>query len=68
MSPVKEEAIKLIEKMPDECSIEDIHYHLFVREKIKHMLANLDDGKDLTHEEAEKRVSLWLKSYGKPAP
>jgi hypothetical protein len=65
VSPVKEEAIKLIQLLPDDCSMEDIHYHLYLREKVTRALANLDDGKDLTHEEAEKRASQWLKSYGK---
>ena len=65
MSPVKQEAIKLIQTMPDDCTFDDIHYHLFVREQIQLALDTLHDGKNLTTDEVETRVSQWLKSFGK---
>ena len=34
MTAVKDEARKLIEKLPDDCTFEDIQYHLYVVEKI----------------------------------
>src|SRR5271166_6222196 len=35
MSAFKEEAIRLIQALPEDCSIEDIQYHLYVRQKVE---------------------------------
>ncbi len=34
MSNAKEEVKSMLEKLPDDCSLEDIQYHLYVVEKI----------------------------------
>jgi len=64
MSPVKESAIRLIEALPDDCTLDDIHYHLYVREKIEHGLAAIDAGRVVTQEEAERRIAEWAASSG----
>ncbi len=35
MNPVKEAVIRLVRSLPDDCTIEDIHYHLYIREKVE---------------------------------
>ncbi len=35
MSTAKEEVEALLKKLPDNCSLEDIQYHLYVMEKIR---------------------------------
>jgi hypothetical protein len=35
MSTAKEEVEALLSKLPDDCSIEDIQYHLYVIEKVR---------------------------------
>ena len=61
MSAVKEQAIKIIESLPEDCTIEDIQYHLYVREKVERGIRAIDKGKTLSQEEAEKKVREWLK-------
>ena len=56
MSAVKEEAIRLIQSMPDDCSLEEIQYHLYVIQKIERGLAAIDEGRVVPQEEAERRV------------
>jgi hypothetical protein len=34
MSALKQAVIKLVESLPDDCTVEDIQYHLYVREKV----------------------------------
>jgi hypothetical protein len=34
MGTAKEEVKKLLDKLPDDCSLEDVQYHLYVVEKI----------------------------------
>jgi predicted transcriptional regulator len=64
MSELKEEVIALIRGLPDDCSLEDIHYHLYVRAKIERGLRAIEDGHVVSQEEAEARVQEWLKSSG----
>ena len=60
MSTAKQEVEALLEKLPDDCSLEDIQYHLYVIEKVRHGLEVADAQGMLTQEEAEGRLSKWL--------
>jgi hypothetical protein len=70
MSQVKEEVIKLVQSLPDDCTLEDIQYHLYVREKVERGLAALAEGQVVSQEEAERRIAEWAASSGLnlPAP
>lgn len=59
MTLAKTEAQSLIEKLPDDCSFEDIHYHLYVLEKVSKGLESADRDGGLSHEEAEARLKKW---------
>ncbi|MFQ5639464.1 MAG: hypothetical protein ACE5IR_15875 [bacterium] len=61
MSTAKEEVKKLLEKIPDDCSFEDIQYHIYVRAKIDHGLKDINEGRVLSQEEVERRMAKWLK-------
>ncbi len=60
MSSAKEEVEALLNKLPDDCSLEDIQYHLYVIEKVRHGLEAADAQGTLTQDEAEGRLSKWL--------
>jgi len=60
MSTAKEEVESLLEKLPDSCSIEDIQYHLYVMEKVRHGLEVADREGAITQTEAEERLGKWL--------
>ena len=60
MAVVKEEARMLIENLPDNCSYEDIQYHLYVIEKVKNSLDRAKNGEVVSHDEAKKRLDKWL--------
>jgi predicted transcriptional regulator len=64
MSRVKEEAIKMIQSLPEDTSFKDILYHLYVREKVEEGLHAIDEGRVMTQEEAERRVAERVKSFG----
>jgi len=56
----KQKVINLLNRLSDDCSLENIQYHLYVLQKIEHGLKELDEGKGIPHEEVEKRMSKWL--------
>ena len=60
MSALKEEVQTMIANLPDDCTVEDIQYHLYVIEKVQNGMQNIEESKTLTHEEAQKKMSEWL--------
>lgn len=60
MVSVKEEVASLLERLPDDCSMEDIQYHLYVLEKVRRGLASAETEGVIEQEEVEARLSKWL--------
>jgi predicted transcriptional regulator len=60
MTIAKDEVRKILDQIPDDSSLEDIQYHIYVREKIEKGLQDIKDGRGLSQEEVEKRMSKWL--------
>ncbi len=56
----KEEILELMERLPDDATIEDAIEKLIVLYKIQHGLAQLDSGEGIPHEEAKRRIRQWL--------
>jgi predicted transcriptional regulator len=59
MSAIKEEVVRLIQSVPDDCALEEIQYHPYVRPKVERGLAAADGGRIVSQEEAERRVEGW---------
>ena len=59
MSTAKAEVEALLHKLPDDCSMEDIQYHLYVIEKVRRGLERADSEGTLSQEEAEERLIKW---------
>ena len=60
MAPAKEEVRRLLELLPDDASLEDIQYHIYVRQKIERGLEDIEAGRMISEEEFEARMSKWL--------
>ena len=60
MNTIKQEAYELIQKLPDNCTFEDIQYHFYVLEKVKNGLDRAKKGEVLNNTEAKKRLDKWL--------
>jgi predicted transcriptional regulator len=61
-SAIKNNVQKMINQLPENCTYEDIQYHLYVIEKITNGINRSRRGEVSTHEEAKKRMSRWLSS------
>jgi predicted transcriptional regulator len=68
MSTVKQEVIRLIQSLPDDCTLEDIQYRLYLREQVEQGLADIEAGHVVSHEEAKRRIAEWRKSSGPRQP
>lgn len=60
MVTAKQEVESLLRKLPDDCSLEDIQYHLYVIEKVRQGLDAADRGDTISQDEAEQRLDKWL--------
>jgi len=55
MSIVKEEAKKLIDRLPEQATWDDIMYEFYVKKKLAVALKAADEGRVTPHEEVKKR-------------
>ena len=60
MSTAKQDVEQLLNKLPDDCSVEDIQYHLYVLGKVRRGLEDASTTGTLSQEEVEARLSKWL--------
>lgn len=60
MSSLKAEVATMLDALPDDASLEDIQYHLYVLEKVKRGLERADTEGAMSHEEAKTRLRKWL--------
>jgi predicted transcriptional regulator len=56
----KEEVEQLLDLLPDDSTLEDIQYHLYVLEKIKRGRADIAAGRRYSQDEAKQRLARWL--------
>jgi len=62
LKPIKEDIIRLIQELPDDATLEDIQYHLFVKQKLLRAEEQIKKGKTIPHEEVmEKARKKWFK-------
>ena len=60
MSTAKNEVQQLLNTLPDDCSLEDIQYHLYVIEKVRNGLEIAETQGTLSQDEVEQRLGKWL--------
>jgi predicted transcriptional regulator len=60
MKTAKEEVRELLKQLPQDASLEDIQYHIYVRQKVQKGLNAAREGKVVSQHEIEKRMTRWL--------
>ena len=60
MPKVKETVKALLDRLPDDCSLDDVMYHLYVIQAIERGLADVVQGRVISHDDvAETLKSRW---------
>jgi hypothetical protein len=57
---VKEQVKEVIDGLPDNCTLEDVLYQLYVLEKVQRGLESLETKPGIPHETAMKEIEEWL--------
>ncbi len=60
MKTAKDEVRDLLEKIPENASLDEIQYHIYVRQKIQKGLDAERRGAVISQEEVERRMARWL--------
>ncbi len=60
MSAIKKEVTTLLNRLPDDASLEDVQYHLYVIEKVRNGLEAAKTEGGFTQEQAEERLGKWI--------
>ncbi|HEX3359098.1 MAG TPA: hypothetical protein VHS31_19110 [Tepidisphaeraceae bacterium] len=59
MSQTKQEVEQVLRKLPEDCTLEDVQYELYVIQKVRRGLEAADNA-GISHEEAKQRLQRWL--------
>lgn len=60
-SDLKEDVIELIKKLPEDATLDDIIYHLYVKKKILKGIKDIEEGKTIPHELVMENAKKRLK-------
>jgi hypothetical protein len=56
----KQRIQQILKELPDDCTIEDVQYHLYVVEKISNRLKSAANGSFVPQNDVERRLAKWL--------
>jgi len=57
----KERVRDLLDRLPDDCSVDDVLYHLYVIQSIDRGLSEVAAGETVSHEEVERELrEKWV--------
>jgi predicted transcriptional regulator len=59
MPTVKEEVKEMLDRLPEDASVEDIQYALYVRERVARGRREAAEGKVIPHEEVMRMLDKW---------
>jgi predicted transcriptional regulator len=61
MPPAKETVRDLLDRLPDDCSLEDVLYHLYVLQKIHAGLRDVEADRIIPHEQVIQELrNKWV--------
>jgi predicted transcriptional regulator len=58
---LKQRLEHLIRQLPDNCTWDDVYYHLEILRGLESRLADIEAGNVIPHEEVRQRFAKWLK-------
>ena len=56
----KQASLRLIERLEDDVSFEDIIYELYFLQKVERGLRDVEEGRTIPHEQVRKEFEQWL--------
>jgi hypothetical protein len=60
MASAKEEVRRLLESLPDDATLEDVQYSIYVRERLERARKEANEGRVIDQDEIESRMRRWV--------
>lgn len=60
MLPAKEEVRHILDQLPDVATLDDVQYHIYIRQKVDRGLSDVSAGNTLSESEFDARIDKWL--------
>ena len=60
MPAMKEEAIQMIQQLPDKVTADDIFSELYFKLQVDSGIKELDEGKSIPHQQVKEQMSKWI--------
>ena len=60
VASAKQTVRDVLKRMPDNCTLEDIQYQLYLRQKLESSIAAAAQGRVAPQEEVKKRLAGWV--------
>jgi predicted transcriptional regulator len=61
----KRAILRMIERMPENVSMESIMYELYFHQRVDRGLRELKEGRTVSHKEVKRSLVKWLQSAGR---
>lgn len=68
MHSAKEQAIQVINSLPDDCTLDDIGYRLYLWRKMERSAEDIEEGRVFSKEQTQEIVRTWFTSSGPSRP
>jgi hypothetical protein len=68
MQTAKEVTLEVLSTLPDDCTLDDISYRLYLRHKLERSAQDIAAGRVHTEGEAQEIVKSWFTSSGPTKP
>jgi hypothetical protein len=60
MRTIKQEVETILQQLPDDCSLEDIQYRLYLLEKVRLGMQSVETEGSVPHAQAKEHLQKWL--------
>ena len=61
METPKQEVQEILDSLPEDATLDEIQYRIYVRQAIDRGLEDIEQGRTLTQEAVEQRMTRWIK-------
>jgi hypothetical protein len=68
MPSPKDQVIEVISSLPDDCTLDDISYRLYLWRKMERSANDIETGRVYSKEQAQDIVRTWFTSSGPTKP
>lgn len=60
MATAKEIAMEIVQSLPDDCTLEEAAYRIYLRQLVEEAREDFRQGRVFTQEEVEREAAKWL--------